>query len=389
MFFSKESKSREATKMSLAKYLVLILCFITHSIFASQIIEIDKVVGEVFLHYKDKTKILSSGDFVHDMSEIITEEGSSVIFRDYFDHKFQLAGGSHVKFMNRIIDLKRGYLYLQSFNYDKEISLQTANSQTLIKDGEVILSFDSFDGKSQLLVLTGEAEFSTLLQDELKVTVESGKFSFVDNEKKEEGPRTPTEVGQSSFKKATSLFEGIYDKFEGKVKESKRTIASIDETTTKQKAYLRGIPKVATGANKNIDIDSFYKNKIQTELKSMPKVPKSFVPNYSTKSNVVIKIYGKKIATQVIKNNVNNHLSTNTKSTKMTTQIKKGQGRSLASIGSLNSSISPTAANPIGVDDSFEKGLVEQYKNQMKHSNEVNQLIDELQSYKKNYDKSY
>ena len=56
-----------------------------------------------------------------------------------------------------------------------------------------------------------------------------------------------------------------------------------------------------------------------------------------------------------------------------------------ASIGSM----APKIKRHTGPANSFEGSLVEEYKRQMRHSNEVNELIDALKSYDNDYKKGY
>ena len=80
---------------------------------------VEEVWGNVFLVEEGKTKQLRAGDYLYDFSEVMTEEGAQVSFSDYYDHQFHLAGSGHIKMMNKIVELVRGYLWVQSYRPTK------------------------------------------------------------------------------------------------------------------------------------------------------------------------------------------------------------------------------------------------------------------------------
>ena len=76
---------------------------------------VDKVKGNVFAAQKNTMRRIRKGDKIYKYSEIITEEGAQISFSDHNDHKFHLAGSGHVRCFDKIMKLKRGYLWVQSY----------------------------------------------------------------------------------------------------------------------------------------------------------------------------------------------------------------------------------------------------------------------------------
>ncbi|MBF0299432.1 MAG: hypothetical protein HQK51_11975 [Oligoflexia bacterium] len=182
------------------------------------------VKGHVFATKDNDVTELKVGDKIEDLSEISTEENAHITLITKEERsKFHLAGAGQVKLLNRIIELKRGQMWVQvtkevatKNEYDGEGgdsgvkgSIHTANSITRYGKGEAILSYDHLTGKSQILVLSGKFVFSNLIQDDFRTKVDSGFFSFVAQDYNEGRPRPPTPIGYASYQKITSFFNDI------------------------------------------------------------------------------------------------------------------------------------------------------------------------------------
>lgn len=316
---------------------------------------VSSVSGNAFVMANGATKTLSKGDRISDFSDIVTEEGSQVTITDYYDHKYHLAGSGHVKITRNQIELARGYFWVQSFNQTDSFILKTANAKIDYTFGEAIVSFDPYSGKTQILSVKGEFEMANALETHLKVNVSDGQFSFVSNSYEKGIPRVPMQIGETSFKKITGLFGGIMpmtpDAIPTGYSAQRRGIASSPKKTK--------VIKVPVKRVKEVDVSDLYSKKIATAKKIKHK--RLLQRKYTKKSGVIFKVYG-------MKSDFVGKLSTK----------KKAAKRVPASV--------PT---PVEDRGSFESSLVKQYENQMRHDNEVNELIDELQNYDQDYKVSY
>jgi len=383
---------------------------------------VDDIRGHAFLVQEGKTKQLRVGDFLNDFSEIITEEGAQVSFSDFYDHQYHLSGSGHVKILNKMIELVRGYFWVQSYRPTKiPFMVQTANSFVKYYDGEAIISFDSFSGKTQIMVVKGDFRIGNILHKErhFDVDVADGEFSFVDNEFDSGNPRKTTRVGYSSFQKVLTLFVDVkpLDKDNDLYREIKRipkkqkvalkvarrqAIGKMDRDSILTKYIQEKVPHVK---NKKITKDKFiylrldrksygkgtkvfrryYSNilkKINKEKKKKKVV--KFRPNYKKKSGVPIYIFAPRVHFPVSGKKIRRG--------KMGPG-KKAKGRyskKMKRQAKIKRVYKKRSRQQLKTDKSdFEKTLVNEYKNQMRHSDEVNSLIEDLKSYEQDFKKNY
>ncbi len=371
---------------------------------------VHEVRGNVFMTHLGKTLQLRAGAHIYDFAEIFTEAGSQVTVSDYFDHQFHLSGSGHIRFLNKIVEVKSGYLWFQSLsNANGHFYIQTANAQVDYELGEGIVSFDSVGGKTQFLAVNGHFTLANILEPERFVEISDGQFSFVKKDYSNGIPRKPTPIGFSSYKKVTALFHSIaplnkrainnirlgdsdpeekrmakaptaqvsqHDSaFEKALSQKKpsgqRSIASTNENNGRTVFIRREANPIQREAQANRMIN-YHKGKVQDLNRPRPK--KKFRPEseYVGKSNVKINIFGQDRA-DVKYEYVH----------KRVVQEESAPRRVPASLNELKA---PAAVHRPQI---FENRLVDEYKKQMRHSNEVNQLIDELKSYDMDYKKSY
>ena len=396
---------------------------------------VEEVWGNVFLVEEGKTKQLRAGDYLYDFSEVMTEEGAQVSFSDYYDHQFHLAGSGHIKMMNKIVELVRGYMWVQSYRPTKiPFSIQTANSTIKYYDGEAIVSFDGLGGKSQIMVLKGDFKMGNILHKvrHFDVVVADGEFSSIDNEFNGGNPRATTPVGYQSFQKVLSLFTGIKPldddndlyrsvkrmpaKKKKLLKLKRKKAIGRAERDSVLKNYIEGqVPMAAKGNEKVVSkktntenqiiflrIDksarergkkafkNYYGvilNKIKKEKKNKKKVVK-FKPSYKKGTKIPIHIFAPRVVFPLPmvsgrsgpkvkkagkwKSKKRQYLE---KRRKRAIKQKRFKQKSRAQLNKEKSN--------------FEKTLVNEYKKQMRHSEEVNSLIEDLKNYEQNYKKNY
>ncbi len=384
--------------------------------------------GHAFTTYKGQTQTLKVGDHIHREAEVFTEIGAQLSLNDYYDHVYHLAGGGHIALYNNLLELKEGYLWVQSLKYDPlhgPLRVTTANGVVETTEGESIVSFDSYSGKTQLLAIKGNFVFKNALMEMKYLTLSEGQFSFIHNDHEEGRPRKATPIGYASYKKVTGLFDGVQPFGEAKPTglktrlstvakpkvAPKREVASTASNSAPENAFeaalaaqaggaaypgaVAGAPKSEKGkvivlrlrdpASKEQSEKSLI-NYYQSKLKVMakPKPKKKWRPSYQAKSGVPIKVFGapkgsRRVPASVKKKPAVIKVTPGAKKVS-TRSSKRASSRTPASLGQMLPKIKTNA---------FEGQMLKEYKNQMRHDQEVNDLIDQLKSIDMDYKKDY
>lgn len=351
--------------------LALAALFCLEASAASAVAVVSSLSGRAFYTVDGRTKSLHVGDQIPAFSEVYTEVGAQLSMSDYFDHKYHLAGSGHLQFLSKSVQLKDGYLWVQSFQDGQTFSIQTANSIASFKRGEGIVSFDGATGKSQLLVKKGQWQYANSFSKDFSQTIAEGQFSFITIDETEGFPRAGTPIGYKSFKKVVGLFKNV-DQSAPVGMKVERNIASVDDefSTTAQAPVIEmnsaaniTTPKVDTKMDQ--DLLKLYAPKLVTKK---PK-KKKWAPTYKKPSNVEIRIFGATQSPKVKKS--------------LPAKPSVIKQRAPASV------IAPQGAAPALKNDPFESQLMKEYKNQMRHSQETNKLINELKSFNQDYVEGY
>lgn len=352
------------------------------------------VQGIAFVKSGDKTRELKKGMRLFDHSEIMTTAGSQVTFMNRYDHIFHVSNSSHVSVFNQIVTLKRGYVWFQSLRRTNEsFALESANAQLIYQGGEGIFSFDDFNGRTQFLSLNGTFLFGNPLHEMHVEQLRQGEFSFVDNEVADARPRRATMIGQESYQRVTGLFYGVSplsgeiqfpemntDRAVASTPRAQRGIASIGSSFDE-----RPVPTVSIDHSK---LREYYSSQLKVETSQKPKElspeaskrapasvsqsDRSFRPNYSRKSGVPVRVYRVSSEDNDLKKKVTSSQQRNPSSTKAKTEARK-----------------PASLSPVQIDDPFEQGLSDHYSRQQRHSEEVRALIQDLQTYERDFKVSY
>lgn len=388
---------------------------------------VSSLKGTAFATHKGQTKILQVGDHIHRESEVFTEIGAQLSLNDYYDHVYHLSGGGHITMYNNLVELSEGYFWVQSLKYDPlhgPLRVTTANAIVENTQGESIISFDGHSGKTQLLAIKGSFVFKNAQMEMKNLTLSEGQFSFIHNEHEDGRPRKPTPIGYASYKKVTGLFDGVQPYGEKKPTGLKtrlttapdpkpapvvkpaanRAIASTPKVNPENafEAALMGkksYPGPSAHAAKDggkitvirlrdpasvkqteENVLDFY----QAKLKALnnPKPKKKWRPAYQAKSGVPVKVFGAKKRGQRLPASVR----------KKPGMIKVKPGAGAVKTKKRRSSRTPASLGkmlPKIKKNGFESQMLKQYKKQMRHDQEVNSLIDQLQSIDMDYKKDY
>jgi hypothetical protein len=324
-----------------------ILLSLSLSVWARPVAQVIEVKGSVFMVTPEgKTTALKINQHLEDKAEVMVEEGASITLNDYYDATYHLTGGSHLKFYNQSVQLKKGKSWVQSMNAKYPLALTTANGNVNFSKGEFITTFDQTTNRSQVLVVNGEVEVSNVLDQNMKYTVTSGMFTMVDPEVENGTPRTPTKVGPSSLEKALAEFKGLPETIKASPVAVQREIASVQEGTAGKRGEIIFITSNRMPASVTPDTAAKYFKKM-TKKKSAQE---TLVP---------IKIYGT--------------------AWKQTETI--AAPRSPASVQALTPTMPKVAPQNMKNDPEFTETLKMHTLQQPKYSKELESLIHELKSF--------
>lgn len=360
------------------KSLLIVICLsFMFTVHAKIVARVSGVEGNAFIFNDGESYMLKYGSKVEDMSEVVVEDGSALTLLNSQGHEFHVNGGSLVKFNNGITELKNGSIWVINEGFKKGF-VHSANSIANYGLGQFIYSFDNMTGKTQLLVITGDIQFSNTLEPNLHVSIPSGYFSLVDPKLRDGLPRAPTKVGLKSYKKIKSTFAHFkqlqkikIDRLWEAPKKVNRSIASVNDqfslTTVKKvtnkkrgkliiiKTYSGRIPASISQSSSAASPMDYLQNKVKENKKA-------YIP-VKTGSSAKIRYFG----------------FDNKKSSP-----EANTGRTPASVKKL--AIIKDLKGPVSV---FSKTFTKKQNSNQRHSDDVNSLIDELESYKADYQKKY
>jgi hypothetical protein len=214
--------------------LTLALVLLTLPVLAKPVAQVTEVGGQIFvISPEGKTKSLKINDHIEEKSEILVDEGASITVNDYYDATYHMIGGTHVKFFDKSLQLKRGKTWIQSKTAKFPLDLTTANGQVNFSKGEFITTFDLATSRTQVLVVNGEVDIANILNPNLQHTVAAGNFSLIDPEVDDGSPRTPVKVGFVSLNTALAEFKKLPENIKdtSPVIEPSRAIASAETET--------------------------------------------------------------------------------------------------------------------------------------------------------------
>ena len=389
------------------RLLILSLLIGTVGAYAKTVARVLDANGNAFNFMSNKkVKQLIYGSKVEDASVVMVEDGGSLSLKDESGRVYHLSGGSQVKVFAKLLEIQKGNVWVSSNKVDSIGTISTGNSVVKYTQGQFIYSFDNYGSKSQVMVLTGNVQLSNSVEPGLLVEVPAGHFSFVDNEVNNGMPRGATRVGLSSYKSARGLFVGnelikhnTYDKaFMGKSSTPKREIASVKESSPKKMGKILFIKSTKRKpASAGPSIMKYYKSVVnhKPKVKKVPKVEmRVFGLNGVTKS-VSKKVVTKKTEEPVVLEGSFFQRRIARKKAALAAKEKaelkriSDQKKKMAQVA-VKKARKPASLTGYEKGASiFEKSLRESEVENRRHSSERNSLIDELESYNKNYKKQY
>ncbi len=317
------------TSITKLKSSLLLLALCSGGVFAKPVAQVTGLTGSVFvITAQGKTHTLSINDHLEHESEILVDEDATVVLNDYYDASYSFTGGSHAKFYDKSIQLKKGKTWVKGQGHKQSLVLTTANGHVNYKHAEFIATFDQASSKSQFLVVGGDIEVSNILNSELRYTVQAGSFSLIDPDQENGIPRAPTKVGLSSLNHALAEFKVV-------------------PKAHRQAAPTRSIASVAPQAPKERGEITFIRSHRMPASVSSVKTPKK-----SSLGDAPIRFYG------------------------VSAPVKK---RNPASV--MPQKMPAPAPQSVKIDPEFYRSLKIEVAEQPKHPKELERLIEDLRSY--------
>ncbi|MBT4793044.1 MAG: hypothetical protein HON90_15835 [Halobacteriovoraceae bacterium] len=359
------------------KHLIFFFCVVTPLLGWAQILgRVIEVKGNAFSFKDQKTSTLKYGSKIYDLDEIMVEDESMLSIVNSAGHVYHVNGGSFVKFYKGIVEVKNGYVWIQS-NTSKKAFVNTTNSIAQFGEGQFIYSFDNISGKTQLLVLEGDVKFSNALEPKLFTKVHAGYFSLVDQKYENGLPRAPTKVGLGSYKKMKGVFAQFKILQDTKLEQQIWGVKKNVVKTSRSIASVAPAIKVSSKKGRLIVIKTY----------GVSRVPASTGP-----MNYYLDL--KKKEAWKYKPIINNDIATihyfgqNPPSVnKSAPKAKTKEQRKPAS--RVPASIQKSQMINELKTSKFEASLKQAQSQNQRHSTEVNGLIDDLKTYKQDFKKKY
>jgi len=359
--------------------ILIFFLLISFSSFGKDVARIIDLKGNAFSFNKSgHASQVYNGQHLKDLTELMVEDGSQITIINFYEHTFHISGGSHIRFMNKIIEVKSGQIWVHSENEKHQFSIQTANAVSEFNKAEFILSYNNNEGHSQLLVLGGNVNFYNAIENHLKYTVPAGKFSIISKNYSNGMPRRPTLVGFNSFENIISSFDGVSPQ--------DHSISKMIKTQTFEKSKNKLKRSIASTSEEELPIGNNSEEKYPDGKIIYYKTYESSIDRDIASSNTpsVMKYYQKKKDEEHKRKMANRprYIKVRKFSLPEKSKVKMEQKRLPASVIESRKLI-------YEIENDFEKTLVDEFAKQKRHPNEVNQLINDLQSLNKDLDLQY
>ncbi len=198
------------TSLTKLKSSFFVALFISLSATAKPVAQVTEIKGQVFaMSPEGKTVGLKVNDHLDDKTEIMVEEGGSLTLNNYYDATYHLIGGTQLKLFDKSAQLKRGKTWIESKNTRHPLAITTANGNVDFWKAEFIVTFDTANSRTQVLVVNGEVDVSNILDKNMKTSVTAGTFTLIDPEIESGSPRASTKVGLNSLNQALAEFKQL------------------------------------------------------------------------------------------------------------------------------------------------------------------------------------
>ncbi len=334
---------KTSTTSSSSKLLALVLALAPALAEAKLAAKVHALKGGAFTVMNGVTTALKADMDLEEGADVLVSDDAAVTIGDFYDRRHHLSAGSHATVADGQLILKKGAVWTQSRGAKRPGTITTGNLLVQGFLGEWIVTFDVASGRTQVTTISGEVDVASPEAPAFKYAVAAGYFTFA--EPKSEGgyPRSPTKLGYDSLMQTLALFPGQRSMDAGIAK-------AQEEAGKRAPASMESTPTEAVGHGKVLHIRTVESGDAQKYfLKSLPRAHKR---SGVSGQRVPIRIFGLQA-------------------------VKAQTARKPAAV----SPKLPKASVHRGNNEDFLKSYEQHQREQPKNPQEVQRLIDDLQSF--------
>jgi hypothetical protein len=352
--------------------LSLFLTLFSINLWAKPVARVVDFTGAVFaITPEGKTVKVKNGMHLNESTSLMLEDDSAVSLTDFYDNVIHVAGGSQITVEDRFIELTKGHVWFKSIGSTASLKVQSSNAILDVSKSESIVSYDSALARTNLLTLAGEAKIANAIEESLYQRVQPGMFSFVDKGFDDGYPRIPTMIGFNSYQRVTGVFYKVQpndNAIEMMLTQNNSNQVETEKSVKREIASVTSEKKVQTADGKKsgiIFISTKFgpKGEAHQYYKSLKKTR---APASVSSNNAEVRVFGSKPN----QGSISRSAAAKPKIVPVKPVVMSNQSE-----------------NTVPID--FDESLSKAYHNQKRHTDEVNRLIDELQSFDKDYKKKY
>jgi hypothetical protein len=336
---------KTSTTSSKSKYLFLALLLPVLAE-AKLVGKVHSLKGDAFLIRDGKTATLKLDMDIEEGSQVMVGDDASVTVGDFYDRRYNLTSGSNLVMNDRSLTLLKGGMWSQSLSQKANVSVATANMLLSSHQGEFIATYDSATKKSQLTVIAGEVDVASPMEPAFRYAVVAGQFSHASPDVDEGYPRAPTRLGYESLMKTIGMFPGV---------------KSMDAGVAKAQSASRSVASVAAAPEEKKG-EIIYMKTVQER---MPASTEGEAQKYFLKSTKKAAKSSKQVVTSAKVRVIGLRKVIPASSRKPASSVK----------------IQPQEQAPSVNSSDFLKSYEQHQRQQPKHPQEVQSLIDDLKSY--------
>lgn len=307
--------------------------------------KVQAISGEAFLVEGGVTRSLKANMDIHQGANILVGDDAKLTVGDFFDNRHHLSAGTNVTVEAQGLVLQKGAVWTQASTGRSTFTANTPNMVVMGRKGEWILTYDVARRRSQLTTITGEVDVASPQEPSFKYAVSAGMFTMSDPKVEEGYPRSPTKLGYESLMQTLAIFPGVKSQDAGIAQVQQKTPSrSVASVSSPAKGELIFIQSIEQGGR-------------------MPASAEGAAHQY----------FAKKTAKKVVK-----HIGTEAPVRVLGYQVvTKNPSRLPAS----KARTQPKEPAPRSNEAEFMKSYELHQRNQPKHSQEVQRLVDDLKSF--------
>lgn len=266
------------TTSSKSKALLLALALAPSAVLAGLVGKVHELKGEAFKVVAGKTSTLKVGSDLEEGADILVSDESTITVGDFFDRRHHLSAGSHLTMNDRAVILKKGSLWTQSMGPKSTGQVTTANMLIQAEQGEWVTTYDPAAQRTQLTSISGEVRVASPQEPAFQYAVSAGMFTQAQPKLDDGYPRSPTKLGYESLMKTLALFPGQKSRDAGLAKfqeksEASRAIASVENAPKKGEITFISTPAARTPASADAgSAQSYFMKKAVKKSRKMKAV---------------------------------------------------------------------------------------------------------------------